>query len=140
MVTLKYMLTSLRRSVAVVFSTSIILSCSGDDNDDVFSIDRSALIGTWTGNDYECLFDKPRTVKLVITKGKDPLGLRVNLNDGEHVIDADYGEDDQKKAFVGEYETSSYSITISGALYDDGVMKLAVFLDDDVCDATLTKQ
>jgi hypothetical protein len=76
----------------------------------------------------------------VITKGPDPLGLKINLNDGEYVVDADYGEDDNKKAFVGEYETSSYSIIISGILYDDGVLKIAVFPDDDACDASLTKQ
>ena len=125
-------------SLAIFFAVLLIASCRGDD--DEVSIDRSALIGTWLGNDYECLFDKPRTVKLVISKGPDPLGLKLNLNDGEYIVDADYGEDNNKKAFIGEYETSSYSILISGVLYDDGVLKLAVLPDDDACNAMLTKQ
>jgi hypothetical protein len=122
----------------MLFSLLLIVSCSKDDES--ISIDRSTLIGTWAGNNYECLFDKPRPVSLVITKGPDPIGLKLNLNNGEHVIDADYGEDDDTKSFVGEYETSSYSIIIGGILYDDGVMKLSVWFDEDICDATLTKQ
>jgi hypothetical protein len=122
----------------ILFSFFLFASCSKDD--EIISIDRSALLGTWVGNNYDCLFDKPGAVSLAITKGPDPLGLKLNLNNGEHVIDADYGKDDDTRAFVGEYETSSYSIIISGILYDDGVMKLSVWFDEDICDATLTKQ
>jgi hypothetical protein len=132
-------LTTLVASILFPLVILLVTSCGGSE-DDVPGIDRSALYGTWTGNDYECLFDKPRAVELVITKGQDPLGLKINLNNGEHVIDADYGQGNNTKSFVGDYTNSSYSITISGQLYDDGVMKLAVFLNDDVCDATLTKK
>lgn len=117
----------------------IVHTSCGDDAESA-GIDRSALIGTWAGNDYECIFEKPGSVTLIISKGPDPLGLKINLNNGQYLIDADYGEGDNTKSFIGEYESSSYSILISGILYDDGVMKLSVFPDDELCDATLTKK